>query len=315
MSTDEARALAATKPASFLHISRPEIDLPPGTSPYSDDAYARGAANLARLRRHDVLVRDDEPAYYVYRIEHAGPRADRRRVRRVRRGLRVAPDSPSRAHATRQGERPRAQHRSLNAQTGPVLLAYRANVELRTLVHTAASGAPLMSTTGPNETRHTIWHVAEPELVTEIGAAFEQLDALYIADGHHRSAAALRVAEARRAAAGGRHQSASSAVSPRARGGSRNPSEPSYESFLAVAFPHDEMQILAYNRVVRDLNGLTVEALLARLRESFEVQPSRGGRWRPRGARRSACSWRAAGIGSRSARRSCRAPTRSRAST
>ena len=95
---------------------------------------------------------------------------------------------------------------SLNAQTGPVLLAYRANVELRTLVHTAASGAPLMSTTGPNETRHTIWQVAEPELVAEIGAAFDQLDALYIADGHHRSAAALRVAEARRAAASGRPQ-------------------------------------------------------------------------------------------------------------
>jgi uncharacterized protein (DUF1015 family) len=274
VSTEEARALAATKPASFLHISRPEIDLPPGTSPYSDDAYARGAANLARLVDTNVLVRDDEPAYYVYRIEMQG---------RVQTGVAFAASVAAYAsHRIRRHEHTRPDKEndrvrnidSLNAQTGPVLLAYRANVELRTLVHTAASGAPLMSTTGPNETRHTIWQVAEPELVTEIGAAFEQLDALYIADGHHRSAAALRVAEARRAAASGRHQSASSAVSPRARGGSRNPSEPSYESFLAVAFPHDEMHILAYNRVVRDLNGLTVEALLARLRESFEVQPS-----------------------------------------
>jgi uncharacterized protein (DUF1015 family) len=161
---------------------------------------------------------------------------------------------------------------ALNAQTGPVLLAYRANPELRTLVHSAAGGAPLMSATGPNETRHAVWRVADPELVAEIGAAFDGLDALYIADGHHRSAAAQRVAVARRAAAAARPRSAAKPLAPS--GGSRNQAEPSYESFLAVAFPHDEMRILAYNRVVRDLNGLTAEALLARLRESFDIVPS-----------------------------------------
>ena len=272
VSTDEARALAAGKPASFLHISRPEIDLPPGASPYSDDAYARGTANLARLVDTNVLVRDDEPGYYVYRIEMQG---------RVQTGVAVAASVAAyaanqiRRHELTRPDKENDRVRnidSLNAQTGPVLLAYRANAELRTLVHAAAAGAPLMSATGPNETRHTIWRIAEPELVAEIGAAFDELGALYIADGHHRSAAALRVAEARRAVASGRRRGASSA--PRARGGSRDAADPSYESFLAVAFPHDEMRILAYNRVVRDLNGLTVDALLARLRESFDVEPS-----------------------------------------
>ena len=267
VSTEEARALAATKPASFLHISRPEIDLPPGTSPYSDTAYARGAANLARLVDTNVLVRDDEPAYYVYRIEMQG---------RVQTGVAFAASLAAYAsHRIRRHEHTRPDKEndrvrnidSLNAQTGPVLLAYRANAEIRALVRAATAGSPLLDATGPNDTRHTIWRIAEPR-AAEIGAAFDALDALYIADGHHRSAAALRVAEARRKAAAGSAASRPSAER------TRDASSASYESFLAVAFPHDEMRILDYNRVVRDLNGLTSDALLARLRESFDVEPS-----------------------------------------
>ena len=272
VSSEEARALAAGRPASFLHISRPEIDLPPGTSPYSNEAYARGAANLARLVDTNVLVRDTEPGYYVYRIEMQG---------RAQTGIALAASVAAyvanriRRHELTRPDKENDRVRNidaLNAQTGPVLLAYRANPELRTLLHSAAGGAPLMSATGPNETRHAVWRVADPELVAEIGAAFDGLDALYIADGHHRSAAAQRVAVARRAAAAARPRSAAKPLA--ASGGSRNQAELSYESFLAVAFPHDEMRILAYNRVVRDLNGLTAEALLARLRESFDIVPS-----------------------------------------
>jgi uncharacterized protein (DUF1015 family) len=274
VSAEEARALAASRPASFLHISRPEIDLPAGTSPYSNEAYARGAANLAKLVDTRVLVRDDEPGYYVYRIEMHG---------RAQTGIALAASVAAyaanriRRHELTRPDKENDRVRnidSLNAQTGPVLLAYRANPELRTLVHAAAGGTPLLSATGPNETRHAIWRVAEPELVAEIGAAFDELDALYIADGHHRSAAALRVAVARRAATAARLGGAASKLAPRTAGGSRSPADPSYESFLAVAFPHDEMRILPYNRVVHDLNGLTVEALLARLRESFDIVPS-----------------------------------------
>ena len=267
VNTDEARALAAGRPASFLHISRPEIDLAPGTSPYSDEAYARGAANLARLVETGVLTRDAEPSYYVYRIAMQG---------RVQTGIALAASVAAyEAHRIRRHELTRPDKEndrvrnidSLNAQTGPVLLAYRANAELRSLVRDAAAGAPLLSATGPNETQHTIWRVADLERVAELTEAFDALDALYIADGHHRSAAALRVAQARRTA----RQRATPGA---ARGAARTEAIASHEYFLAVAFPHDEMRILDYNRVVRDLNGLKVDALLARVRESFDVEIS-----------------------------------------
>jgi uncharacterized protein (DUF1015 family) len=269
VSTEEARALAAGRPASFLHISRPEIDLPPGTSPYSDEAYARGAANLARLVETGVLVRDAEPSYYVYRIAMQG---------RVQTGVAFAASVAAyEAHRIRRHEltRPDKENdrvrniESLNAQTGPVLLAYRANAELRSLVRDASAGAPLLSATGPNQTLHTIWRVAEPERLAELTEAFDALDALYIADGHHRSAAALRVAQSRREAAGRRPMHRAAAHRP-----AYTEASASHDYFLAVAFPHDEMRILDYNRVVRDLNGLKVDVLLARVRESFDVEIS-----------------------------------------
>ena len=268
VSTDEARALASGRPASFLHISRPEIDLPPGTSPHSDEAYARGAANLARLVDTGALVRDTEPSYYVYRIEMQG---------RAQTGVAfVASVAAYEAHRIRRHELTKPDKEddrvrnidSLNAQTGPVLLAYRANTALGSLIRDAARAHPLFSARGPNDTQHTIWRVAEPDHLAAFGSAFDSLAALYIADGHHRSAAALRVAKARRSAGRARSDAP-------ARGDARaSAAEPSYECFLAVAFPHDEMHILDYNRVVRDLNGLSPDALLARLRESFDVEPS-----------------------------------------
>jgi uncharacterized protein (DUF1015 family) len=273
VTTEEARALAAVRPASFLHISRPEIDLSPGTSPYSDEAYARGAANLAQLVTTGVLVRDAEPAYYVYRIAMQG---------RVQTGVAFAASVAAyEAHRIRRHELTRPDKENdrvrnidtLNAQTGPVLLAYRANAELRSLVHDAAAGAPLLSAIGPNETLHTIWRVADLERVAELTEAFESLDALYIADGHHRSAAASRVAKERhdRAGAGRRAAHGGRPASGAARAAA---DVASHDYFLAAAFPHDEMRILDYNRVVRDLNGLTVDALLARVRESFDVEIS-----------------------------------------
>jgi uncharacterized protein (DUF1015 family) len=136
---------------------------------------------------------------------------------------------------------------TLNAQTGPVLLAYRASAALRELLAVATNAAPLFSVTGPNDVVHTVWDTG-PATDATMAAELEALGTLYIADGHHRSAAAARVAAQRRG-------------SPDA----------SHEFFLAVAFPHDEMRILDYNRVVRDLNGLSPVELLARIRESFDV--------------------------------------------
>jgi len=248
VNTEEARALAAGHPQSFLHISRPEIDLPPGSSPYSDAAYAQGAASLAKLVDGGVLVREREPSFYVYRMTMGG---------RTQTGIAfVGSVAAYEQHLIRRHELTRPDKENdrvrniatLNAQTGPVLLAYRANAAVGVLVRSAAAAEPLFSVAGPNDVQHTLWRVGTPRDVAAFSAALNALDALYIADGHHRSAAAARVAAQRRG----------------------NP-EAGHEYFLAVAFPHDEMRILDYNRVVRDLNGLTAEALLARIRESFVV--------------------------------------------
>ena len=248
VSTEEARDLAAGRPQSFLHISRPEIDLPPGSSPYSDAAYAQGASSLAHLIEVGVLVRDNAPSFYVYRMVMGG---------RTQTGVafvgsvRAYEEHRIRRHELTRPDKENDRVRNiatLNAQTGPVLLAYRANDAIGALIRTAANEPPLFAVTGPNEVLHTVWRVAAPAAVTALAAAFNSLGALYIADGHHRSAAAARVAATRRGNANASH-----------------------EFFLAVAFPHDEMRILDYNRVVRDLNGLSPEALLARIRESFRV--------------------------------------------
>src|SRR5690606_27527999 len=243
--TDEARALAEGKPLSFLHVSRPEIDLPSGTDPHSDPVYAQGAANLARLVDSGVLVRDDTPSFYVYRMSLDGHAqtgiACAASVRayeenRIRKHELTRPDK----------ENDRVRHiEALNAQTGPVLLAYRSNERLRELLAEASSGAPLFDADGPQNVRHSIWRVSDRAAVAELERELNALGQLYIADGHHRSAAAARVARARRQDGG--------------RG------DASHEHFLAVAFPHDEMRILDYNRAIADLNGMTAAELVERL--------------------------------------------------
>ncbi|MBN1238106.1 MAG: DUF1015 domain-containing protein [Gammaproteobacteria bacterium] len=257
---DEARGLAADRPLSFLHISRPEIDLPPGTDPHSDEVYARGAANLDRLRRDGVLVRERAPAFYVYRMTMdtpAGPHTQTgiacvASVRAYERDI-------IRKHELTRPDKENDRVRnidSLNAQTGPVLTAYRADAVLRALLDDASHDRPLFEVDGPQRVRHTVWRVDAPAAIERIGAAFETLGTLYIADGHHRSAAAARVAESRRGAGAGE--------------------DASHEYFLTVAFPHDEMRILDYNRAVADLNGLTPQRLLERLAGTFEVRKTAG---------------------------------------
>ncbi|HEY8519911.1 MAG TPA: DUF1015 family protein [Gammaproteobacteria bacterium] len=254
VSRDEAAALAAGKPRSFLRVSRAEIELPPDASPYDAAVYARAAENFRRLARDGVLVRDDAPSYYVYRMTMDGhaqtgvafvASVAAYERHRIRRHELTRPDK----------ENDRVRHiEALNAQTGPVLCAYRADAALAALATEAATERPLLDVEGPNAVRHSVWRVAEPERVGRFSAALNALEALYIADGHHRSAAAARVAAARRRGAPG--------------------ADASHEYFLTVAFPHDAMRILDYNRVVRDLNGLSAERLLERLAESFVVRRS-----------------------------------------
>ncbi|HXV07702.1 MAG TPA: DUF1015 domain-containing protein, partial [Burkholderiales bacterium] len=226
LSAAEARRRAAGKPWSFLHISRPEIDLPEEIDPHSPAVYAKAADTLRRMLREGVLVRDPAPCYYVYRLiqgDHvqtglvtaASVRAYD--ANRIRRHELTRPD--------KEDDRVR-QIETLGAQTGPVLLAYPAAPAVDTLLVQASSAAPATDIVADDGVRHTIWLVGDASIIERLTAAFDAMPALYIADGHHRSAAASRVAAARRAA------------------DSRSDAERGDDGFLAAAFPHHQMRIL-----------------------------------------------------------------------
>jgi uncharacterized protein (DUF1015 family) len=254
--TEEARALAVGKPHSFLHVSRPEIDFPPGTDPHEDRVYARGADNLAALIRTGVLEREAAACYYVYRMTMGS---------HVQTGIALAAsvraydENRIRKHELTRPDKENDRVRNiaaLNAQTGPVLCAFRGNATLAALLADAVRPPPLLETEGPNAVVHTLWRIADPANVAAVSVALNAIDALYIADGHHRSAAASRVAAARR--------------------GPAVDAAAAHEYFLCVAFPSDAMRIFDYNRVVADLNGLDPAALLRRIERHFRVAPADG---------------------------------------
>ena len=254
LDTAEARARAEGRPYSFLHVSKPEIDLPAGTDPHDERVYARGAENLQRMIAEGVLQRDPRPAYYVYRLT-MGPHVQTGLVavasveayeqNRIRRHEFTRPD--------KEDDRVR-QIDALNAQTGPVFLTYRHQPEVDRLVAEITRAEPEYDLVADDGVRHTLWRVDDPEKVARLTGLFDAMDRLYIADGHHRSAAAARVARMRNRGA--------------------PPDDRPWDYFLAVLFPDDQMQILDYNRVVRDLHGLSREEFLRRLEESFEVSPA-----------------------------------------
>ena len=249
LSSVEARERAGGKPWSFLHVSKAEIDLDPSTNPFDPAVYAKAAENLRRMIAAGVLVRDDKPSYYVYRLTWRGRSqtglgaiaslADYA-ANRIRKHELTTP--------SKEDDRVR-QIEAVNAQTGPVMIAYPAAAEIDAMLTEAASGTPAVDMTADDGVRHQLWVVNDDAMIAGLTRAVDSLPALYIADGHHRSAAAARVAKAR--------------------GG-----EGSHSYFLAVLFPQQQMTILDYNRVLRDLNGLSPEQLLGKLRERYAVAPS-----------------------------------------
>jgi uncharacterized protein (DUF1015 family) len=249
LSSAEARVRAAGRPWSFLHISKPEIDLPETVDPHAEEVYARASASLQQMLQQGVLVRDDAPCYYIYRMvmgEHsqtglvvAASVADYD-SNRIRKHEYTRPD--------KEDDRVR-QIEALNAQTGPVLLAYKSQERVDALLAAIAEGVPDVDLTADDGIRHALWVVRDNTIIGQITTFFDAMEALYIADGHHRSAAASRVAASR-------------------------PGDAAAAAFLAVIFPHRQMQIFDYNRVVRDLAGMTPEAFLARVAGSFSLTPS-----------------------------------------
>ncbi|TDJ48044.1 MAG: DUF1015 domain-containing protein [Gammaproteobacteria bacterium] len=256
LNTDEARQRAEGRPLSFLHISRPEIDLPTDTDPHAPEVYARGAENLRRLIDDGVLIRDPEPVYYAYRLRMG----DHVQTGLVCAGSIAAYDTNRiRKHEftrpKKEDDRVR-QITALAAQTGPVLITYRASDSVKTILDAVTAGKPVYDLVADDGVGHTIWVIDDTAQIETLTKTFDAMDALYIADGHHRSASASRVAAARRA------------VNPGDSG------EEDYNYFLCVAFPHDETKILDYNRVIQDLNGQTTETLLEKIGQTFTVTPS-----------------------------------------
>jgi uncharacterized protein (DUF1015 family) len=258
MNVAEARAMAEGNPFSFLHVSRPEIDLSPDLDPHDESVYRAGRDNLERFRSDGILTLDCEERYYLYR---------QRMGSIVQTGL-VACASVDdyqsgvikKHELTRADkEEDRVRHiDSLDANDEPVFYLYRNRPAINELVEELTRQTPLYDFTADDSITHTVWAVTDPAVIQRLSEEFSSIDTLYVADGHHRSAAASRVRELRKAAR------------------ADHTGEEEYNFFLTVIFPDHEMNVMAYNRAVMDLNGLSPEAFIARAAERFDVTPADG---------------------------------------
>lgn len=242
--------MAEGNPLSFLRVSKPEIEFPPHQDPYAPEVYERGRANFQRLLQEGALVQEPSPAYYLYQ---------QRMGRHVQTGLVAVAscaaylDGAIKKHELTRPDKEDDRFRHLEtvgAQTGPAFLVYRSQAALDAFIAQKIAVAPEVSFTAPDGVQHAAWTLRHPAEIEFIGRAFASQPALYIADGHHRTAAAARLYQKRGAGAAA--------------------------WFLAVIFPHHQMQILPYNRVLKDLNGLTPDALRERLKTVLDELPEAG---------------------------------------
>jgi uncharacterized protein (DUF1015 family) len=246
MSSDEAREMGAGNPLSFLHVSKPEIDLPPETDVHAPEVYAKGKENFQKLISQGALKQDAQPNFYLYRqimgkhsqvglVAAASCEEYLRGI--IKKHEFTRPDK----------EDDRVRHiEALNSQTGPVFLTYKSVRALDKFVAKKISEKPLIDFTARDGVRHSSWKISSADEIKFIEVQFAQIPFLYIADGHHRSAAAARVFQSRKGAG---HSG----------------------QFLTVIFPHDQVQVLSYNRVLKDLNGNSPEQLFKKLEAVFTI--------------------------------------------
>src|SRR5215210_2746854 len=264
VNTEEARALANGNPLSFLHVSRPEIDLPPGIDLYSDAVYRKAVENFEELIAAAPMEKEAEPSLYLYRLimgehEQIGVVAccsvddyDNNKIRKHERTRRDKEDDRTRHMLT------------LNSQTGPVFLTYRAQKEIDTMVMETTVSDALYDFTAPDGIQHTIWRAPDPVRFVQ---AFREVPYLYIADGHHRAASASRARAERMERSFG------------------HTGDEEYNFFLTVIFPDNQLQILPYNRVVKDLNNQTAGEFFLKVKTKFNVTedalptPQQPGQW------------------------------------
>ncbi len=255
LSSDEARELAKNNPNSFLRVNKAEIDFEPGVDTYGDQVYQRGKENLQRLIKDGVMVRDEKPSFYLYRLTWHG-QSQTGLVTLTSVEEYDAGKVKKHEHTRPEKVNDRANHISfLEAQVGPVFSTFRHNQPIQKAFDKITQTKPTTEFEADDGVRHELWVVDDKAMVDELVAAFGRLDCLYIADGHHRSQSASEVC--RRA-----HEK-----------NAGHTGEESYNFFLNVLFPDEQLRILPYNRVVSDLHGLTPSAVLQKAQDRFDVSP------------------------------------------
>jgi uncharacterized protein (DUF1015 family) len=250
MSSDEAREIAKDNPLSFLHVSKPEIDLPPNIDVHDDAVYAKGKENFDKLILQGALRQDAQPCFYLYRQimgNHsqvgivAAASCEEYLSGVIKKHEFTRPDK----------EDDRVRHiETLNSQTGPVFLTFRATSAVDEFIRKKISEKPEIDFVAHDGVRHSAWVISSNEEIAKVESEFQKIPSLYIADGHHRSAAAARVYQSRK--------------------NSGNAGNSAW--FLTVIFPHNQMQILPYNRVLKTLNGLSPKTLLEKLAAIFVIE-------------------------------------------
>lgn len=258
MSSAEAREMVKNDPYSFLHVDRAEVDLPVGTDIYSDKVYKKAADNLNSMIADGIYIQDSEPVLYVYRLTMNG---------RSQTGLvgcsaideyiegKIKKHELTRADK----EEDRIRHvDTCNANTGPIFLTYRGKTEIDKIIAEVTSTPAEYDFTSEDGVSHTVWVISDKAVIDSLVKLFAGVDSLYIADGHHRNASAVKVGIKRREAAGSYS------------------GEEEFNFYLSVLFPADQLHIMDYNRVVKDLNGMTDDEFFTALSEKFDIEQTDG---------------------------------------
>ena len=258
MDSDEAREMVKGNPLSFLHVDKAEIDLDPSIDLYDDKVYEKAKSNFLDLRSSDKMMKDEKDCYYIYQQTMGG---------RAQTGIVACPhvddylnDKIKKHELTRADkEADRIRHvDTLDANTGPIFLTHRPDADLKAITSKWMTDNKSIFSFTADDIKHEGWVINCPETIEKIGACFQRIPALYIADGHHRCASAVRVAEKRRKA------------NPNYTG------DEEFNYFLSVIFPSDELFIYDYNRLIKDLNGMDEAQFLDKVKASFDVEKADG---------------------------------------
>ncbi|MCD6177516.1 MAG: DUF1015 domain-containing protein, partial [Candidatus Cloacimonetes bacterium] len=254
LNSTEAREEVKGKPNSFLHVIKPEVDLPEDTDVYSDEVYQKGRKNLYKMLNEGILIQDEKPCFYLYRlimgnVDEIGLVAGAS-IEDYENGI-----IKKHEHTRAVKEADRIKHvDTLNANTGPVFLTYRARKDMNEIVEEIIKENPLYNIETEDGIKHIFWKIDQQNDIEKILNIFSKIDSLYVADGHHRSASGTKVGQRRR---------------------KENPNhtgEEEYNYFLSVIFPDNQLYIMDYNRVVKDMHGNSVEDFLNKVSENFDVE-------------------------------------------